>query len=378
MQILNIEPNHDDEYFEDAELEAIDEEVEAKLGPEPLLNRIAQHRSFKSIIAVMAIYTLVLIGDTIGALVSLNDSEPLEYGQGITTTTSCDTDGITVSAIGRTQNPTADIQFLLDGISLSGVSDKCINRIFKIAIYDEDGNVVDLGMKNMSGTPSVGEDAKFARVYISRQSIDSPGLDWLVYPTSVFPNPPSSDGLSLCGGEFDLSDEIDYDFGTSVPKPGCPAENYLTNWKGFITLPGVDDGTEYDVNFSLKLTGRAVFTIDEEDVIFSRGRTDERTVTGSTKMLKGLAYPINLWLFSGEGENKVRLEWDEGGGTLVPDTAFQYESGLSVKVSPQEGATDYTVTSTTSTRNDRNFILRFNKAIPSEQAKRFTIETSRR
>jgi hypothetical protein len=378
MQILNIEPNPEDEYFEDAELEAADEEVEAKLGPEPLLNRIANHKSFKSIIAVMAIYTLVLIGDTIGALVSLNDSEPLEYGQGITTTTACDSDGINVSAIGRTETPESNLEFLLDGIRLSGVSDKCINRIFKIMIYDEDGKVVNLGFHNMTGTPRTGTDAEFARVYISRQSIDAPGLDWLVYPASSFPNPPSAGGLSLCGGDFDLSDQINYNFGSSVPKPGCPTENYLTNWRGFITVPGDDDGEEYDVDFSLALTGQAVLTIDDENVIVSRGRSNERTVTGTTKLLKGLAYPFNLWLFSGSGENKVNLNWDQTGGSTVPASAFQYESGLSVKISPREGSTDYTVTSTSSTANDRNFTLRFNRPIPSDQAKRFTIETSRR
>ena len=377
MDILKIEPNEDDEYLEDAELEAEYEEEEAGLVQESLLTRFTKHKSFKAAVAVVSIYTLVLIGDTIGALVSLNGSKPLEYGQGVTTTVSCDTDGLQVTAIGRTDSPTGNISFLLDGFKVTGISDKCINTFFKIGLYDANGTAVNLGYKNLTGTPATGDDATYAKLSISRDTVDAPGLDWRVFPTTQMPSPLSEDGLTICGGEADLSDEINYDYGFGIPKFECPVDNFLTHWRGYITVPGTNNGKEQRVNFDLTLTDQAVMIIGNDKVFDVRAGGTEKVFSDSANLLKNTAYPFDLWVFSATGSHKVKLDWDATAGSLVPSTAFQWDSSLAVKISPEEGSTDYTVSSTSSTKDNRNFVIKFNRPIPTDVPKRFTIETSR-
>ena len=79
MDILKLDPNEEDEYAEDAEIEAEIEEEEAGLAPPSKVETFAQKKTFKAIIAAATIYTLVLVGETIGAFVTLNNAENLEF-----------------------------------------------------------------------------------------------------------------------------------------------------------------------------------------------------------------------------------------------------------------------------------------------------------
>lgn len=375
MDILKLDPNEDDEYAEDAEIEAEIEEEEAGLAPPTKIETFAQKKSFKAVIAAATIYTLVLVGETIGAFVTLNNAENVEFGRGVLTTVGCDDNGIRVTALARTESPTADIAFKLGSLKLSEIADSCINKTFKIGLYNGSNDVVNLGYNQIVNSPSSRQNAQFAKVIIRRTSVDAEGIDWRVFPATSLPNPVSEDGLTICGGDFDLSETIDYNFGTSIPKPGCPRNNYLTHWRGFVTLPGVDDGLERDVQFSLVTTGEAILQINNQTVINGRGGTQERTLTGTTSLLRGASYPIDLWVFKSTGVGKTILDWDVPGDSVVPASALQYDSALGVIVAASEGTTDYSATSTSFATNAINFILTFPRSIPADEARKFVLET---
>ena len=375
MDILKLDPNEDDEYAEDAEIEAEIEEEEAGLAPPSKIETFAQKKSFKAVIAAATIYTLVLVGETIGAFVTLSDAENIEFGRGVLTTVGCDDNGIRVTALARTESPTADIAFKLGSLKLSEIADSCINKTFKIGLYNGSNDVVNLGYNQIVTSPSSRQNAQFAKVIIRRTSVDAEGIDWRVFPATSLPNPVSEAGLTICGGDFDLSETINYNFGTSIPKPGCPRNNYLTHWRGFVTLPGTDDGLERDVQFSLLTTGEAILQINNQTVINGRGGTQERTLTGTTSLLRGASYPIDLWVFKSTGVGKTILDWDVPGDSVVPASALQYDSALGVIVSASEGTTDYTATSTSFATNAINFILTFPRSIPADEARKFVLET---
>lgn len=375
MDILKLDPNEDDEYAEDAEIEAEIEEEEAGLAPPTKIETFAQKKSFKAVIAAATIYTLVLVGETIGAFVTLNNAENLEFGRGVLTAVGCDDNGIRVTALARTESPTADIAFKLGTLKLSEIADSCINKTFKIGLYNGSNDAVNLGYNQIVTSPSSRQNAQFAKVIIRRTSVDAEGIDWRVFPATSLPNPVSEAGLTICGGDFDLSETIDYNFGTSIPKPGCPRNNYLTHWRGFVTLPGTDDGLERDVQFSLLTTGEAILQINNQTVINGRGGTQERTLTGTTSLLRGASYPIDLWVFKSTGVGKTILDWDVPGDSVVPASALQYDSALGVVVSASEGTTDYTATSTSFATNAINFILTFPRSIPADEARKFVLET---
>ena len=375
MDILKLDPNEDDEYAEDAEIEAEIEEEEAGLAPPSKIETFAQKKSFKAVIAAATIYTLVLVGETIGAFVTLNNAENLEFGRGVLTTVGCDDNGIRVTALARTESPTADIAFKLGTLKLSEIADSCINKTFKIGLYNGSNDAVNLGYNQIVTSPSSRQNAQFAKVIIRRTSVNAEGIDWRVFPATSLPNPVSEVGLTICGGDFDLSETIDYNFGTTIPKPGCPRNNYLTHWRGFVTLPGTDDGLERDVQFSLVTTGEAILQLNNQTVINGRGGTQERTLTGSIPLLRGASYPIDLWVFKSTGVGKTILDWDVAGDSVVPASALQYDSALGVVVSASEGTTDYTATSTSFATNAINFILTFPRSIPADEARKFVLET---
>jgi hypothetical protein len=375
VDILKLDPNEDDEYAEDAEIEAEIEEEEAGLAPPTKIETFAQKKSFKAVIAAATIYTLVLVGETIGAFVTLNNAENLEFGRGVLTTVGCDDNGIRVTALARTESPTADIAFKLGTLKLSEIADSCINKTFKIGLYNGSNDAVNLGYNQIVTSPSSRQNAQFAKVIIRRTSVNAEGIDWRVFPATSLPNPVSEAGLTICGGDFDLSETIDYNFGTTIPKPGCPRNNYLTHWRGFVTLPGTDDGLERDVQFSLVTTGEAILQLNNQTVINGRGGTQERTLTGTIPLLRGASYPIDLWVFKSTGVGKTILDWDVAGDSVVPASALQYDSALGVIVSASEGTTDYTASSTSFATNAINFILTFPRSIPADEARKFVLET---
>jgi hypothetical protein len=373
VDILKLDPNEDDEYAEEAEIEAEIEEEELGLAA-PTKPAFTSRKSFKAGLGALFVYTLVLIGNTIGALVTLNGAIPIEFGQGTVATLPCDQDGITVSAQSRMDTSTTPISFNLASIKLSNISDECINNEFKIVIYDKDGNKVKLGYKNIVGVTT--EDAEMARIILTRTASQSDGIDWRVFPASALPNPLSETGLTICGGEFDLSETIDYDWGTSVPKPGCPPDNYLVHWRGFILVPGSDNGQSNQVRFTLSSYGNSVLQVNNKTVVSDRDPHGYGEASGSINLRNGKAYPINLWMFVGTGAGKVALDWDIGSGSVIPASGFQYDSSVGIQIATSEGSTDYSTTASTWVTDNRSFYINFLRKMTSDEVYKIAIETS--
>jgi PA14 domain len=373
MDILKLDPNEEDEYLEDAEIEAEIEEEELGIAA-PAKPSIADRKSFKVGIAAAFVYTLVLIGNTIGASITLNNASPIEYGQGAIIAQPCDDNGMRVTAISVTDTSTVPYSFYLAGLKFDQISDSCINQTFKLTIYDSDMDVVDLGYNQI--VSGVGADAKFAKFLLTRNSVDSDGIDWRVFPASTFPNPPSETGLTICGGEFDLSDTINYDFGSDVPKPGCPADNYLIHWRGFIKIPKADDGVKHDVVFSLFSNGKTQVQINNQNIITDRQGHDFARVNGSFPMKYGRSYAMDVWMFKSTGTAKIRLDWNVDSEKTIPAGVFQYDASISAQVSASEGTTDYYATYGQGSADSRSFTVYFPKQIPADSVSKFTLETS--
>ena len=373
VDILKLDPNEEDEYLEDAEIEAEVEEEELGIAA-PKKPSVADRKSFKFGIAAAFIYTLVLIGDTIGAKITLNNANPIEYGQGSIVAQACDDNGIRVSAISYTDTSTVPYSFYLTGIRLSEISDACINQTFKLAILDSNANALNLGFNQMTG--GTGPDANFAKFLLTRNSSDSDGIDWRVFPASTFPNPPAETGLTICGGEYDLSDTIDYDFGANIPKPGCPEDNYLIHWRGFVKIPKTDDGVKHDVVFSLYSLGKTQVQINNQNIITDRSSHDFAKVTGSFPMKYGRSYGLDVWMHKSTGNAKIRLDWNVDSERTIPAGVFQYDSSISAQVSASEGTTDYYATYSQSEANARAFTVYFPRKLPADSVKKFTLETS--
>jgi len=373
MDILKLGPNEEDEYREDAEIEAEIEEEELGIAA-PAKPSIADRKSFKFGIAAAFVYTLVLIGETIGARITLNDANTIEYGQGAIVAQSCDDDGIRVTTISRTDTSTVPYSFFLTGLRFDQISDACINQTFKLAIYDSNMDALNLGYNNM--TDNVGPDAKFAKFLLTRNSSGTDGIDWRVFPASNFPNPPSEAGLGICGGEYDLSPTIDYDFGSDAPKPGCPDVNYLIHWRGFINIPKADDGVKHDVSFSLFSLGKSQVQINNQNIIVDRQGHAFSRVSGSFSMRYGRSHAIDIWMYKSTGDAKIRLDWNVDSDTTIPAGAFQYETTVSAQVSASEGVTDYYATYGNGPTNSRSFTIYFPRQIPADAVKKFTLETS--
>lgn len=373
VDILKLDPNDEDEYAEEAEIEAEIEEEELGLT-EPAKKSFTSRKSFKAGVGGVFIYTLVLIGDTIGALVTLNGAVPIEFGQGSVATVPCDQDGITVSAQSSIDSSTTPYSFNLASIKFSDISDECINKEFTLVIYNQDGNRVNLGYRNI-GTSSA-SNADRAKVIIARSASQADGIDWRVFPAPSLPNPPSESGLTLCGGEFDLSETIEYDWGTSVPKPGCPADNYLVHWRGFVLIPGSDDGIIRNVRFTLSSYGNSVLQVNNKTIISDRNPRGYGAVSGSISLRYGKAYPISLWVFKGTGPGQVALDWDLDSGSVIPKEAFQYDSSLGLQIAASEGSTDYTTTASTWVTDNRSFFINFLRKMNTDEVYKFAIETS--
>lgn len=78
--------------------------------------------------------TLAILGTTFAASINLNNSAPVEFGQGVAQTTSCSgTDSLIVTPYSNFDNSTNT--FSLTDITISHIPDNCINKDFRISAY---------------------------------------------------------------------------------------------------------------------------------------------------------------------------------------------------------------------------------------------------
>ncbi len=91
--------------------------------------------STRGLVAAAGFAAIAVLGSTLAANISLN-SGTLEFGQGIATTTACDSNGISLTPKAVFTN-TASGSFSLASIGFSGIADSCIGKLFTVNAYGE-------------------------------------------------------------------------------------------------------------------------------------------------------------------------------------------------------------------------------------------------
>lgn len=97
--------------------------------------------NLKSLAGLATVAAIAVLGSTLAANISLGSSSSIEFGQGVQTTTACDS-SVTVTPTSRFINAAGAGTFYLSTISLTGIdasnsTDKCSGKIFTLNAYDD-------------------------------------------------------------------------------------------------------------------------------------------------------------------------------------------------------------------------------------------------
>lgn len=109
-----------------------------KFEPTAPKARRKKARSNKPLLAIAGVASMAVLSSTLAANITLNSSAPVEFGQGVALTSSCDLNG------GITVNPSATYvntgageagNFTFGAITFSGIDDLCLNKVFTVKAY---------------------------------------------------------------------------------------------------------------------------------------------------------------------------------------------------------------------------------------------------
>ena len=106
-------------------------------GPMPK----GEKKSLKIFLGIGLLVGTVALGSTLAASINLNDSGPVEFGQGVTQATACD-DEITLTPTSTFVNSAGAGSHKFSSLNISGInssSDKCSGKIFVIKAYGDSG-----------------------------------------------------------------------------------------------------------------------------------------------------------------------------------------------------------------------------------------------
>jgi hypothetical protein len=121
--------------------------------------------NLKSIAGLATVAAFAVIGSTLAANLSLNGGSAIEFGQGVSVTAACDSDGITVTPSVRFVNAANGGTFYLSTIAMSGIdftdATKCVGKTFTLNAYD-DGGATPLQLATSSGGSTPITSATFA------------------------------------------------------------------------------------------------------------------------------------------------------------------------------------------------------------------------
>jgi len=111
--------------------------------------------NLKSIAGLATFAAFAVVGSTLAANLSLNSGGAIEFGQGVSVTSACDSNGITVTPSVRFVNAANAGTFYLSTIALSGIdltdSTKCVGKTFTLNAYD-DASATPLQLATNSST----------------------------------------------------------------------------------------------------------------------------------------------------------------------------------------------------------------------------------
>jgi hypothetical protein len=93
--------------------------------------------SVKGLAGLATVAAIAVLGSTLAANISLNSGGSLEFGQGVSQTTACDSDGITVTPTAGFLNAAGGGAFNFNSVALSGIASTCNGKTFTINAYGD-------------------------------------------------------------------------------------------------------------------------------------------------------------------------------------------------------------------------------------------------
>ena len=99
---------------------------------EPVVKKKGNNRNLKIALGLAAVILVPTIGATLAGNITIGTENSVEFGQGFTATTSCDSDGITVVP----STVLASGTFNLESITVSGVSSNCATKNFTFKVLN--------------------------------------------------------------------------------------------------------------------------------------------------------------------------------------------------------------------------------------------------
>ena len=97
--------------------------------------------NLKSLAGLATVAAIAVLGSTLAANISLNSGSAIEFGQGVSVTSACDSDGITVTPSVKFVNAANAGTFYLSTVALTGINapasgTTCKNKVFTLMAYD--------------------------------------------------------------------------------------------------------------------------------------------------------------------------------------------------------------------------------------------------
>jgi hypothetical protein len=97
-----------------------------------------------ALFSIAAIAGAVTLSTTLAAQLNLNTNGRAEFGQGVISTTSCDTGGIKVTPINSFFNQQSSGTFTFNAIQVEQISATCAGKDFIIKVLNQDGEAIDI------------------------------------------------------------------------------------------------------------------------------------------------------------------------------------------------------------------------------------------
>ena len=107
-------------------------------------NKTSQQKRFKAILGIGAVALSIGLGSTLAANINLNSGTPVEFGQGVVTTTACDS-SVFVTPFSTFVNDANFPGFFFSSFTVSDIQSECDGKVFIIKAYKNgQSNPLDL------------------------------------------------------------------------------------------------------------------------------------------------------------------------------------------------------------------------------------------
>ena len=182
----------------------------------------ATKKPLKLIFGIGALAGIISLGSTLAANIALNTGAPIEFGQGVAQTTSCDAD-VTVTPYSTFVNSEGAGAFALSSINVSGISSDCAGKEFTIKAYsDSPSTQLDL-LDGVSAINVLDSGSKFAIATTTGLSITSDGNTGFTLTFDAASSPVSADSvyrITIESSDDSGAIAITYSVGESGPGSG--------------------------------------------------------------------------------------------------------------------------------------------------------------